>query len=250
MGEPELVRFKGGKGRRPKKPRYVEHAELFDGADGSGEVTGLKAMTSDAGCIKVYVDRVQVARISALDVEGLGLRKGEAWTSGLAGRVREASSAYEAERAGVRMLANRSRSRAMIERGLRQRGHAPEGIRAGIERLGARGYLDDETYAAGVVRSELGRKPAGKRLIEAKLRRDGVEASVIARVLVEAFAERDERDDALELARRQARTLVRLEREVAERRLVGRLARRGFDAGVARSCARLALDECAHGGES
>ena len=169
MGEPELVRFKSR--RRARRPRYVEHAEVFAGADGTGEVTGLKPLTSDPGCVKVYVDRVQVARVAAEDVAELGLAKGAAWTGALAGR----------------------------------------------------------------------------RLVEAKLRRDGVSAEIIRAVLDEAFGERDQREDAMELARRQAGTLVRLDRVVAERRLIGRLARRGFDAEVVRECARRALDEAMEG---
>ncbi|MFG0306794.1 MAG: regulatory protein RecX [Phycisphaerales bacterium JB040] len=241
MGEPELVRFKGKKG--PKRPRYVEHADAFDGADGTGSVTGLKALSADAGCVKVYVDRVQVARVSALEVDRLGLARGVAWTGELARRVRQASALYEAERAGIRMLAGRARSAALIERGLRRRGHDAHAIPAAIDRLRDRGFVDDEAYAAGVARSELGRKPAGRRLLEARLRRDGVDGAIIGRVLAEAFADRDERDDAMRLARRQAPALSRHEPEVAERRLVARLARRGFDAETARACARAALLE-------
>lgn len=229
--------------QKPKKPPYVTHADVFDEADGSGVVTNLKAMASDPSRVKVYVDRVKVCRVSAEDCVGLGLSKGVAWTAELARAVLVASAAHEAERSGIHMLANRGRSARLIERGLRQRGHSAEGIRAGLERLRGKGYVNDEAYAAQVVRSELRQKPAGRRLVEMKLRRAGVSEDITREAVAEGFAGRSEREDALELARRQAGSLTRHEPEVALRRLVGRLARRGFGGGVSYEAARAALDE-------
>lgn len=230
-------------GNKPRKPLYVLHAEVFDEADGSGAVTNLKAMASDPSRVKVYVDRVKVCRVSAEDCVHLGLSKGVEWTRELAEGVQAASAAHEAERSGINMLANRGRSEKLIERGLRQRGHTAEGIRAGIDRLRAKGYVNDEAYAAQVVRSELRQKPAGKRLLEMKLRHAGISDDVTREAVSEGFEGRSEREDALELARKQARTLIRHEPEVALRRLVGRLARRGFGGGISYEVARKALDE-------
>jgi len=229
--------------KKPKKPLYVLHAEVFDDADGSGVVTNLKAMASDPSRVKVYVDRVKVCRVSAEDCVALGLAEGVEWTAELARGVLEASAAHEAERSGIHMLANRGRSERLIERGLRQRGHTTEGIRAGLERLRVKGYVNDGAYAAEVVRSELRQKPAGKRLLEMKLRQAGISDDITREAVAEGFEGRSEREDALELARKQARTLTRHEPEVALRRLVGRLARRGFGGGVSYEVARTALDE-------
>ncbi|MFT5424893.1 MAG: regulatory protein [Phycisphaerales bacterium] len=230
-------------GRTPKKPLYVLHAEVFESADGAGVVTNLKAMPSDPSRVKVYVDQVKVCRVSAEDCVSLGLGKGAEWTAELASGVLAASAAHEAERSGINMLANRGRSEKLIERGLRQRGHTTEGIHAGIERLRDKGYVNDEAYAAQVVRSELRQKPAGRRLLEMKLRHAGITDDITRDAVAEGFEGRSEREDALELARKQARSLIRHEPEVALRRLVGRLARRGFGGGVCYEVARTALDE-------
>lgn len=86
-----------------------------------------------------------------------------------------------------------------------------------------------------VVRSQLSRKPAGRRLLAGKLREKGIEQSIIDTVLDEALEDRDPIEDARKLAGQAARSISdRHEAGVRKRRITGRLARRGFDFDVIR----------------
>ncbi|MDF1870435.1 MAG: RecX family transcriptional regulator, partial [Phycisphaerales bacterium] len=68
----------------------------------------------------------------------------------------------------------------------------------------------------------------------AKLRQKGIDQSIIAQTLDEELKDHDPYQDALTLARRSARSLASREPEVRQRRLIGRLARRGFDHDIVR----------------
>ena len=62
-----------------------------------------------------------------------------------------------------------------------------------------------------------------------ELRRAGVTGDVAERALNDVYAGRDNAAEARELARKQLPRLKRLDAQVARRRLVGMLQRRGFD---------------------
>ncbi|HCT45618.1 MAG TPA: hypothetical protein DF699_10440, partial [Phycisphaerales bacterium] len=110
-----------------------------------------------------------------------------------------------------------------------------DAIEWAIERLTELRVLNDEEYARMVVRSQLSRKPAGRRLLSGKLREKGIEQSIIDLVLDEALEERDPLADARKLAQQAARSISdRHAPEVRVRRITGRLARRGFDFDVIR----------------
>jgi regulatory protein len=138
-------------------------------------------------------------------------------------------------RSAMRMLTLSARSRADLERSLIGRSHDRAAAAWAVEKMDSIGALDDELFAAGLVRRELLRKPAGRRLLEAKLRAKGVSSEITDRVIAEALEERDVYSDALVVAERGARSLPQsLEHLKKVRRLSGRLARRGFDAEVVR----------------
>ncbi len=103
-----------------------------------------------------------------------------------------------------------------------------------------RGYLDDAALAELLVRAGVERKGLGRAALARALAQRGIEREVIDGAL-EALPN-DDAERALEYARRKARSMVSLEREVAVRRLAGQLVRRGFTAS-ARSAASQAVDE-------
>ena len=163
-------------------------------------------------------------------------------------------------------LARRSRSRADLERWLRQRDYDADAISTALERLEALGLLDDAVFARGFARSRLVGRGFGPRRVAAELSRHGVARRVADAVLAELASERSNGGaeaagtggDAGEAgdggahgdvavsgvqaaAARRAKSLRRLEAAVAERRLLGWLVRRGFGVDEARHAARKAL---------
>lgn len=111
-----------------------------------------------------------------------------------------------------------------------------------------RGYLDDVALAGVLVTSGVERKGQGRVALARALAQRGIPRDVIDGALDELPDDDDER--ALEFARSKARSLSRLDHDTALRRLVGQLARRGYNGAVAMKAAKAALRETTFGGST
>ena len=203
--------------------------------DGSEKITGLPICRDDPARVTVIVSSKRIGRILIETKNKHKLVKGMRWTLELHEALFEELSRQNALRSALRMLTLSARSRIDLERSLIGRSHPRDAAVWAVEKMDAMGALDDELFAAGLVRRELIRKPAGRRLLESKLRAKGVSDEITRRVIDEALDERDPYEDAMKIAVRAARAMSNtLEREKKYRRLTGKLARRGFDADIVR----------------
>ncbi|WP_235556668.1 regulatory protein RecX [Microbacterium sp. GCS4] len=155
-----------------------------------------------------------------------------------------------AEELLVRKL--RSRSLSASEARLILRGVDQDGARldAGtvddiIDEFTRRGYLDDAQLAGQLVAAGIERKGQGRVALSRALAQRGIPREVIDAALDELPD--DDAERALEYARSKARSLSRLDADTALRRLVGQLARRGYNGGIAMSAAKTALAEATFG---
>ena len=131
--------------------------------------------------------------------------------------------------AATRLLRSRLHSTAELRRKLSRKdyGHAIiDGVIADLTRLG---YLDDAQFAKAKAQSAATYKQHGKRRAKLELIRAGVSGAVADRALEEVYDPADSLAAARELARKQAPRLKKLDPQVARRRLVGMLQRRGFE---------------------
>lgn len=153
-----------------------------------------------------------------------------------------------AEEALVRKL--RSRSLSVSEARLVLRGHGLAGdqIDDVIDEFLRRGYLDDAVLADMLVSSGVERKGQGRVALARALAQRGIARDVIDAALDTLPDDDDER--ALEFARTKARSMGRLDHDTALRRLVGQLARRGYNGQVAMRAAKAALVEIGSGGST
>ncbi len=198
----------------------------------------------DPARVMVCVDGKRIGRILIETRNTLEIKKNTRWTAELFDTLFEEMTRQNALRSAMRMLTLSARSRADLERSLVGRRHDRAAAVWAVEKMDSIGALDDESFAAGLVRRELIRKPAGRRLLESKLRAKGVSSEIIDRVICQALDERDVYADALKVAMSGARSLPEsLEYMKKVRRLSGRLARRGFDADVVRRAVNEALGE-------
>ena len=157
------------------------------------------------------------------------------WTEELSSALHTELTRSRAYLSAARMLGARAKSAHELKQSLRRKGNDPEAIDWAINRLLELGLLNDTEYAAMAARSIIRAKPAGRRFIEAKLRLKGIDREIITETLDEQLQDSDPYEDALKLAQRFNRSITStLEPEVRKRRLVGRLARRGFDHDVVR----------------
>lgn len=141
----------------------------------------------------------------------------------------------------VKLLARRALSSGELQRALVSLGHpevdAEQAVAECVDAL----YLDDADLAVTVAEKLRSSKGESKARIRQKLRE-----RQLPDVAIEAALEGLDDDDELELltqtARERARRLTGLDRQTAERRLLGFLARRGWSGERATRAAREALD--------
>ncbi|HVP39794.1 MAG TPA: regulatory protein RecX [Candidatus Saccharimonadales bacterium] len=143
------------------------------------------------------------------------------------------SEAYERTReAALRILDRRRRTRAELERKLKEKGFEGPDIAAVCDRLEEVKILDDLEYARLYLEGRRAR-PRGTRLLLQELRGKGVPEATARRALeeLEAHGERGtaERERAVALARQSARKVAGLPPREARNKLFQALARRGFD---------------------
>jgi regulatory protein len=101
-----------------------------------------------------------------------------------------------------------------------------------LDRFGEAGLIDDAAFARAWVDSRHQGRSLGRRALAAELRRKGVDDEVAADALSSVSAD-DEVAVAQALVHRKLRAMSGLSRDVATRRLVGMLGRKGFGAGLA-----------------
>jgi len=140
----------------------------------------------------------------------------------------------------LRQLAMAPRSRAQLETKLRQRDCPEDVITRVLDRMTEVGLVDDEAYAAMLVRSQQATKGLAKRALAHELRKKGIDKDLADAALDEVDPE-EERRTARELVDKKLRSMGGLTVEVQTRRLAGMLARKGYGSGVAYSVIRDAI---------
>jgi SOS response regulatory protein OraA/RecX len=221
-------------------------------------ITGVAPMPADERWTLVRVGRRRAGTIESMRVGELGVAIGAAWT----GEMETASA--DAERyVGLRLFAVRALARRALSKGqaaeklaVRAMKREPELDRSEARRLGQRiademasiGLIDDAALAADVAGTLARRGATGRRLAEVKLRTKRIAPDLARRAAGDAYAEVDALEQATALARRRVERLrEKPDRDTLVRRLVGMLARRGFDGGVAFEAARRATEGIARG---
>lgn len=192
-------------------------------------LTGLAPDPRQPGYRLVEVDRGRFASLPAAALEPLELRLGGVLSATVLERLRELADIEAAEEAALRALARRAHARRDLQRRLVKKQHPPRAIDAALERLGARGLLDDRSFAEqyAALRATRGRGPA--RLLR-DLLAQGVERRIAEDAVRRALADEgiDPGVEARAVAVRRARQLSGLPPVVRKRRLLAFLLRRGY----------------------
>lgn len=138
------------------------------------------------------------------------------------------------------LLAVRPRSERELRTRLLRAGFEGPEVDEELQRLASVGLVDDAAFALQLAEHEIGVRRSSARAVMSRLAAKGVDRATIQEA-VRAASGDPESERALELARSRITRLSGLAPERAYSRLVGFLARRGYDAGVARDAARTAL---------
>lgn len=156
-------------------------------------------------------------------------------------RSREPKNPLGCHDRALGLLAVRPRSRRELQRRLLGAGFDEGEVEEVLARLEGVGLVDDEIFARDFVQHGLTVRRAGRRAMSSALYAKGIDRATVEATLG-PIDEQQEEARALELARLRAGRLRGLEPGAAYRRLTSFLMRRGYDASVARSAARDALE--------
>jgi regulatory protein len=192
-------------------------------------LTGLAPDPRQPGYRLVEVDRGRFASLPAGALESLDLQVGAELAPAVLERLRALADIEAAERAALRALARRAHARWDLQRRLVKKQHPPAAVDRALERITARGLLDDRRFAEQyvAVRAARGRGPA--RLVK-DLLAQGVERHLAEAAVARALEEEgiDPRLEARAVATKRARQLGGLPAPVRKRRLLAFLIRRGY----------------------
>ncbi len=178
------------------------------------------------------------------DADGRGRRRGrrrrtEKSDSEPAGGGTEA----QAKDVCLRLLTDRARSRSELADKLAAKGFTSDVAERALNRLAEVGLIDDAAFAEQWVHSRHTYSGKGKKAIAQELRRKGVAPADAESALASVTAE-DEHTRAADLVRRKLKSLPPdLTRDKAIGRLVGMLARRGYNSGTAYAVVKTELSD-------
>jgi regulatory protein len=136
------------------------------------------------------------------------------------------------------------RSRAQLEKKLRQRGCADDVAEQVLDRMTEVGLVDDEAYAQLLVRSKQSTKGLARRALAHELHQQGIDTEIADEALAQV-GQADEREKAEQLVAKKMRSMHGLDADVQARRLAGMLARKGYSGEVAWPVIRDAIDRAA-----
>ena len=186
---------------RPERRRQTQAERVASVPPGS-EVTSVRSVPNQPGRVRVRVGGVSLT-MSIEDASSLGLAKGVAWTPALAAHAEEVIAYDGARRDAMAMLARAPLSRRRLAERLTRKGHPAGAIERAAEHAERLGLIDDAALAESAARSIVARRPAGRRLVEAKLRQRGVDGATARAAAERALEDRDPMEDALRPRRRQ-----------------------------------------------
>lgn len=141
----------------------------------------------------------------------------------------------------LRQLTMAPRSRAQLRQAMDRKLVPPPVAEEVLDRLEEVKLVDDSAFAEGYVRYRQRERGLARRALAHELRTKGVDDET-ARAALDEIDPEVELEAARSLVSRRLSGTRRLDREVRIRRLVGMLARKGYQPGVAMSVVREALD--------
>lgn len=184
----------------------------------------------------MFVDGAFVAGLSAAAARDLGLEVGRELAEDELRRMAFAAEVDGAYARALRYLRSRLRSRHEFEERLRRYGYEKDVVTATLELLTTRGLADDGAFAGAWVRDRVRLKPKGRRALRAELGAKGVAPETVEAALAENVDEDEEALARRALARRREAFRAKGERK-GRAAMSSFLARRGFDAEIARRLA-------------
>lgn len=199
----------------------------------AGTITKLEVQKRNKERVNVYLDGEFALGVSLS--AALELKKGQVLSDAELAALKQADDRRKAYDRAIFYLGFRARSRAEMERYLRDKEFTPEVINETVARLEREGYLDDAVFADAWVESRQRSKPKSRRALKYELRQKGLKLADIENALDDIDEETAARD-ALAKKLWQWQSLAE---DTFKKKALGFLSRRGFSYEIVRN----AVDE-------
>jgi len=127
-----------------------------------------------------------------------------------------------------RLISRQSRTKKELLDKLKLKKYEEEVINKIIKEAEENGLIDDRRYSLAYASDRMNFFKSGKNLVRHKLQQKGIEKNLIDKAIEHTYKGVDEYVQALDLAKRRARSYRKLDKVVLARRLTGYIFRRGF----------------------
>jgi regulatory protein len=148
-------------------------------------------------------------------------------------KLKEDEQKEDAYRVALGMLERKARTTAELSKALKSKGYVPDVVAGCLERLSARGMIDDSAYAKRFTEQRAVGQRKGRMLIRQELLQRGVGREDAEQAIGELDGE-IEQESALVLARKRWPNIKGNDRE-RKQKLMAILMRRGFPSAIVRS---------------
>ncbi|MFH1074127.1 MAG: regulatory protein RecX [Candidatus Firestonebacteria bacterium] len=126
------------------------------------------------------------------------------------------------------LVSRQSRTKKEIADKLKRKEYEENIISQVLKEAEENGLVNDKRYAFAYALDRMNFFKSGKNLVRMKLQQKGVEKTVTEKAIETAYKGVDEYAQALDIAKRRARSYRKLEKQVIARRLTSYIVRRGF----------------------
>jgi regulatory protein len=191
------------------------------------KITALKAQKKNSERISVFLD--DEFAFGLYRVVAAWLEVGQEINEEKIRQLQGAEAGEKAYQRALNFLSYRVRSEAEIRRNLQKHDTPDEFIGQVLERLQRNQLVDDLEFAKSWVDNRSEFRPRGRRALNSELRQKGVDQKIIEEVLQDI----DEAALAYQAAHKNARKYRKYEWPDFRKKLLGFLARRGFNYSIA-----------------
>ncbi|MGC9467954.1 MAG: RecX family transcriptional regulator [Anaerolineae bacterium] len=188
----------------------------------AGTITALEPQKRSRDRVNVYLDGDFAFGLA--DFVATNLKVGMRLSDEEIAELKAADGLEHAHSRALDYLSYRPRSEAELRDYLTDKGFAEDVVEEVLARLKRVDLVDDASFARYWCDNRARTRPRGKRMLAYELRQKGISSDIIE----QALDDYDEKRAVQRVAREQARRLMHLSPDEFQRRLYGRLARRGF----------------------
>lgn len=192
------------------------------------KITDIQPRDKNSSLLKIYLDEKPYVDVPSVLVENSGLRIGLEIEAIVIEKLIIAEEMIRAKKNALELLQEKIYSKSQITRFLEKEGFRDETVETIVTELIQTGHIRDRKFAVKWIHRRLKSNPRGRMVLKQELIEKGVDKETAEQALNEVCAE-DEAKLALQIAQKQSKKYTRLPNYVAQRRLHGYLARRGYD---------------------